>query len=108
MINEARWHTFSLAQKIGNLGAEISRVGFWLKRGKRAEAEQAFERALECIDLTLKGEISSGGVKELLRLRELLADAVYGTNQFDVSLDSLEQYCLPFALIARRQKTTSG
>ncbi|MDO8581656.1 MAG: hypothetical protein Q7S16_02160 [bacterium] len=100
-MNLERWHTLTLAQQFGNIGSEISRIHSWKARKDADAAEQAFFRALDCIDATLADTRWRGRQKEIVRLREVLADSVQGGEVYAVPLEHLLQYCTHFALIAR-------
>lgn len=95
------WNKLSLAEQLGNVGSEVSRIRHWDKQGAEAEKEQAFLRALELIDLTLADPRWKGRVKEIVRLREILADYVTGSQLYNISLQDIEDYLLSFALRAR-------
>jgi hypothetical protein len=97
-----RFHAFTLHEQLGHIGAEISRIRFWDERGQMLERNGAFERAVDLIDLTLTDARWRKSLKELARLREVLADTVKNSRQYGIPLKSLENYCLDFALSARR------
>lgn len=97
-----RWPTFSFEEKMGNLGAEIARAKNWEQKGDKEYRDRAIGRALELVDLTLATEKTFPRLKEVARLREVLCDIFAGTKQYQVSLQDLENYCLPFAIAARK------
>jgi hypothetical protein len=94
-----RWQRLSLAEQLGNVGAEVGRM-----RRRRAAAEQdaAFERALELLDLTLADPRWRGRRKEIARARELLCDAADGGREYVSTLEDLDRYFLAFAVLARQ------
>lgn len=96
------WNRMPLAVRLGNIGAEVARMGNFYKIGKRAAAEKALERALELIDLTIQADNPKPVLRELLRLREAVAQVLFSSKEFLVSEESLNQYFLPFALLARK------
>lgn len=100
-MDTARWHTLTLAEQLGNIGSEISRIRSWKARGDSSATDQAFFRALDCIDATLADARWRGRHKEVARLREVLADCVQGGNLYAVPIQHLLEYCTQFALIAR-------
>lgn len=58
---------------MANIGSEVGRMISW--RGKNANySAKAFERALELLDLTIVDSKNRPHLKELVRLREVLAD----------------------------------
>lgn len=98
-----RWLGLSLAEQLGNIGSEVSRVSRW--EGKDAGIYQgAIVRALELYDLTIRDPRWRGRLKELTRGRELFCDAVSGGKEYGTSLSDLNRYFLYFALAARSQR----
>jgi hypothetical protein len=93
------WQRLSLAEQLGNIGAEVGRM-----RRRRGTEEQAaaFERALELLDFTLADPRWRGRRKEIARARELLCDAAAGGREYGATLEELDRYFLEFALLARR------
>jgi hypothetical protein len=99
-----KWFDFRLAEQLGNIGSEVSRV---LSRQKKEIAEQtnrAKDRALELLDLTLADSRWQNRLKELARVREFLADLFYGKNEYNFTLEYFNEYFYRFALLARRDK----
>lgn len=96
-----RWHQLSLAEQLGNVGAEVGRMR---RRHGTTEpaASPAFERALELLDLTLADPRWHGRRKEIARAREMLCDAALGGHEHGATLDDLDRYFLAFAVLARR------
>ena len=67
-----RWQKFSFAEQMANIGSEVGRAISWKKKGNELYSGQAFERALELIDLTLANTRNFPKLKELARTREAL------------------------------------
>ena len=96
-----RWQQLSLAEQLGNVGAEVGRMR--LRRGPGEQVSPAaFERALELLDLTLADPRWRGRRREIARAREILCDAALGGHQYGATLDDLDRYFLAFAVLARR------
>ena len=79
-----RWLRFSLAEQMANIGAEIGRAIKWSKKSKK-DSQMFFERGLELLDFTIEDAKNKKRLKELLRVRETLADYfcfdnIYGSN----------------------------
>jgi len=81
-LSADRWRALSFYDQMANIGSEVFRAMSW--RPKNAEYSRlALERALELLDLTL--ETSAGSpprLKELTRLREVLADYFFFDNAY--------------------------
>jgi hypothetical protein len=97
-----RWNQLSFVEQMANIGSEVERALNWRAKHNAAYAQQAFERSLELIDLTLEGLTSFARLKEVARLREALVDYFLGENQFKFTSTSLKNYFLNFTFAARR------
>ncbi len=94
------WQKLSLAQQLGNIGGEISRALNWRDKDQKSY-ENAIYRALELLDLTISDPRWKNRLKEIVRARELLCDAVLGGKEYKTSLNDLDRYFFHFALAAR-------
>ena len=93
-----RWFTLSLAQQLGNIGSEVNRA--IRARGDVKRFDNAVERGLELLDLTLSDPRWRKRLKEIARARELFCDAVLGNSQYATSLEDLNTYFNYFAFSA--------
>src|SRR3989344_8228086 len=100
-VSKERWFTLSLADQLGNIGSEVGRARTWQSKDERS-FWGAVTRALELFDLTQADPRWKRRRTELDRARETFADAVLGGREYGSSLASLEQYFMPFALLASR------
>jgi hypothetical protein len=101
-MSEEKWHEKTLAWQLGNIGSEIVRA---INRGEKGDIsgrQSAIERALELIDFTLSDKDKVGRIKEVARLREVLAGIYIDSDYYDVSLKDIQDYLLPFAILARK------
>lgn len=97
-----RWHTFSLAEQLGNVGSEVGRALNWERRGNMDLANKARERALELLDLTaIDKRWQSARKREILRAREVVCDYWWGNNIYCSTAENLEKYFMVFAFYAR-------
>ena len=101
-LDNSRWRTYSLAFQLGSVGAEVSRFLNWQRKGDRAQTEKALARALELLDATIADKRWKKNLGELLRLRELVSSKVFAPEMYQVTDKQLEQYFLPFAILARK------
>lgn len=95
-----RWKTLTFCERMGNVGSEISRAA---KAPTAERRERAVERALELLDLTIALEHGCRQ-RELLRVRELIGDALYGGALYGTTFESLMPYFDAFAIVARRER----
>ncbi len=98
---QGRWATFSLCEQLGNVGSEVGRAA--RARGKKDEQQvwRAADRAFELLDMTIDDARWRLRLKELVRAREVFADAILGGKEYGATLDDMEAYFFPFAFAAR-------
>jgi hypothetical protein len=101
-MNIERWHQFSLAEQMGNIGSEISRAYFFEQNQDSQQRTKALERTLELVSLTIDDKRYLGRLKELCRLQELIADLYSQSGIYSVTLADLLNYFMPFAVLARK------
>ena len=94
-----KWSKFSLAQQLGHIGSEISRARHWEEKKDLTSRDNALERALELVDLTLEDRRWRLRLKEIVRLREVIGDWLIGQKNYDVLPSALEEYCTSFTLV---------
>lgn len=99
-LANGRWFTMPLAEQMGNTGSEIHRLVITQNKDQ-GRFNSAFDRALELIDLTLADPRWKKGYKEIARVREVLCDIYFGENQYNTSLEALDNYFFQFGLMAR-------
>jgi len=102
-LADGRWRRLTFAEQMGNVGSEVSRALRWQGRDQ-ALFERAMERALELLDLTIEDPRWRSRLKEPVRARELLCDALFGGKDYGSSLVDLDRYFFQFALSARAQR----
>lgn len=100
-MSEERWHEKSLPWQLGNIGSEILRAINREKKGDILGKRNAIERALELLDFTLSDRNNVGRIKEVSRLREILASIYVGSKYYETDLSAIQNYLLPFAILVR-------
>jgi len=96
-----KWKKFSFYDQMANIGSEVFRAMSW-RRKNQEYSRLALERALELLDLSLETNGSSRPrLKELARLREMLADYFYFDNEYGSSDKNWENYFFAFNYAAR-------
>lgn len=95
-----RWQKLSFLEQMANIGSEVERAILWQNKNKKY-SQLAFERALELLDLTIADPKNQRRLKELTRLREVLADYFAGSNKFLSSTKLWRSYFNPFNFAAR-------
>ena len=99
-LTQKQWDSKSIFEQMANIGSEIFRTISW--REKNADfSQKAFYRALELLDLTISDKKNKNRLKELLRLRELLADYFVYDNLYRSNDKDLQKYFYAFNFAAR-------
>jgi len=94
----------SFAGRMANIGSEVERSIKWKEKNDKSRFENAFERMLELIDLTLADKKNAGRLKEVPRARETLVDFLLYGNEYNSTSSFFRNYFLQFAYLARRGK----
>lgn len=97
-----RWQKMPVCEQMANIGSEVERALNWRSKGNSANSRNAFERALELVDLTLESPSRYAQLKEIARLREAIVDYFIGTNEFGSTDASWRKYFTHFALAVRK------
>lgn len=101
-LAEGRWFSMSFVDQMANIGSEVERALNWKDRNNTAYCQQAFERTLELLDLTLGDARNIKRFKELARVREAIVDYFEGMNEFSSTALSWKKYFLSFTFAARK------
>lgn len=99
-----RWKTLSFLEQMANVGSEVERTIKWKEKGDKEYSNAAFERALELLDLTIADEKNKSRLKEILRVREALADYFAFDNEYKSSDKLWRDYFYAFNWAARLGK----
>ena len=97
-----RWSRLSFLEQMANIGSEVERSLNWRAKDNAAYSQQAAERALELLDLTLDAVHGQSRLKEIARDREALVDYFIGANQYKSTEASWRKYFACFTYAARR------
>lgn len=113
LLENNKWYEKDIAEKIGNIGSEISRALKWKSSTSENSKENymlSFYRALDLIDITLRKEnnLTSTQVKELCRFRELWVDYFVGDNIYKGDDKFFKSYTDSFAIYSYIQKQNSN
>ena len=103
-LNPKKWYSLSIFEQMANIGSEVERTIIWKNKGNKKYADLAFERALELIDLTVTDVKNKDRLKEILRVREALADWYYFENQYQSTDKFWQKYFFAFNFAARARK----
>jgi len=98
-----RWSELPFLEQMANIASEVGRALKWKAKNNDVYCKQAYERALELIDLTLDSAKGFPCLKEVARMREALVDFFIGSNQFNSTEESWQAYLSSFTFAARRK-----
>ncbi|MFH1825783.1 MAG: hypothetical protein ABH823_00640 [bacterium] len=99
-LASGRWQKLSLVEQLANIGSEIERTIKW-RLSQLDYSKLAFNRALELLDLSIADRKNQRRLKELLRLRETLADYFVFKNQYSSDDASWRKYFFAYNYAAR-------
>ena len=100
-LASGRWNGLSFAEQMANIGSEVERTISWKNKGRQEYSHRAFERALELLDLTVADAKNRARLRELLRVREALADHFFFDNSYQSTQESWQRYFRCFHLAVR-------
>ncbi len=101
-----KWASGGLDNMLGNIGSETHRALEAKKKGQQDRFLSALARALELTDLTSLAILQSDKpyrAKEVGLLREIIADAYLGGEEYPDGLEYADRYCMEFALRAQKE-----
>jgi hypothetical protein len=96
-LSQEKWSALERSQQVLNISAELSRARRWL--GVNDEyLRHSLERALELMDLTVEDRDKwvSGSLREMLRLREVLAQYLVEESKSESELKQIIRALLCF------------
>lgn len=99
-----RWFGLPLVEQLAHVGSEVERTIRWRDKGNTEFARRAFERALELLDLTIADVKHRSRLRELTRLREVLADYFWFDNRYGSTDESWHSYFHAFTHAAARSR----
>lgn len=97
-----RWQKLAFSEQMANVGSEVERAIQWRNKGNAEYCRMAFERALELLDLTLGNEKVGSRLRELARVREMLADYFVFENSYGSSDEQWQKYFYAFNFSVRK------
>jgi hypothetical protein len=103
-LAEGKWNLLLFAEQMANVGSEVERTISWKKKGRPDFSGRAFERAIELLDLTIADFKNRKRLKELLRIRELLADCFFFDNIYQSTPESWQRYFHCFLMAVRGKR----
>ena len=94
-----RWGTLTLAEQLGNAGADVGRAIRALEGGNELRLASNLDRALAQLDLTLADPRWAGHRRrEIARAREVVCDLLAGDNVYDSTPASIERWFMAYAV----------
>lgn len=105
-LAHGRWFKLGLIEQLANVGMDIERAIKWKQKKDSARSNQAFERALDLLNLSIIDPKNKKRLKELTRTREALIDYFVYDNEYNSTDQIWINYFYPFnyAAALRRGK----
>lgn len=104
-LADGAWFKLSFFEQLANVGTDIERAIRWKNQGNKEYSQQAFERALELLTLTiLDPKNKRPGLKELTRVRECLIDHFMFNNEYQTTDEFWQKYFYQFNYAAALQR----
>ena len=100
-IPQEKWNALSTIEQMANIGSEVSRAINW-KEIYTTSMQMAVYRALELLTLSIEDKKNARGLKEILRIKECIADYFLGDNIYKFTDQWWQKYFLEYAIAARR------
>jgi hypothetical protein len=95
-LTKEKWCSLNFFAQMANIGAEVGRAINWSKKDKDL-SQSALYRGLELLDLTIEDKKNKSKLKELCRLREVIADYFCFDNIYKSTDTELNNYFYSFA-----------
>lgn len=103
-LTSGRWNNFTLCEQLASVGSEVERAISWGNKGNADYKQRAFYRALELLDLTIGDPKNRKRLKEILRVREMLAHFFAFDNEYHSTEKQWQKYFYYFNYASRLQK----
>lgn len=100
-IPQEKWNALSTIEQMANIGSEVSRAINW-KEKDTTSMHMAVYRAIELLILSIEDKKNAAGLKEILRVKECIADYFLGDNIYKFTDQWWQKYFLEYAVAARR------
>jgi len=99
------WEKLNFFEQMANIGSEVERGINWKNKNNDLYSQKAIERAFELLSLTIASQQKQKKLKELTRLREMLADYFFGKNQYSSTNKFWQKYFYAFNYAAMKTRT---
>jgi hypothetical protein len=102
VIDRTRWQSLIFYEQMGNIASELSRAIKFKEANDIQRMDSSLWRLLELVDLTIDDQKNRSRLRELCRFKEILGDWYSEMKVYDVKPESLLNYALDFAMLARK------
>ena len=102
-LAQGRWFEMPFMLQMANTASEVERSLKWQEKENKDSLQKASERAIELMDLTAADPKNKSRLRELVRVRELFTDYLFGDNEYQSTAKSWRSYFSQFTFAARRQ-----
>lgn len=102
-LTPEKWFKFSLFVQLANVGSDIERTILWKDKDTQISRD-AFIRALELLDLTIADPKNRKRLREIVRVREALADHFFFDNEYNSTDEQWRKYFFQFNYAAALER----
>jgi hypothetical protein len=102
-LTKEKWESLSFFEQMANIGAEFGRAENWSAKDKELSTASLY-RGLELLDSTIEDKKNRKSLKELCRLREIVADYFCFDNIYNSTAANFNNYFYAFNYAARVNK----
>lgn len=102
-IDKKRWASMSIFEQMGNIYSEVGRSFNAKRRHNIPDQDAAAARAIDLFDATVAALVAakSARSKEVLRSKDQYLQVLYGGDDSEENIASLDRYFMQFAVAAR-------
>lgn len=86
------WYKLTLVEQMVNIGAEVTRAIKYKNLKEKERAKGFIYQALKLLEITATDPKNKNRLKEILRLKELIADYFLGENIYKQTDEQLIKY----------------
>lgn len=98
-LTAEHWNNFTLIEQLANIGSEIGRAINWRQKDAKL-SRSAIDRGIELLDLSINDPKNLRQLRELLLIREFIADYFYFDNEYRSNDRFFQEYFDAFAYYA--------
>ncbi len=100
-LQKGKWFKLDLINQMANIGSEVFRTISSKEKNLNKDAQKAFYRSLELLELTLNDSKNKNRLKEIARTKEMFIDWYLGNPLYKSTSQDWQKYFFQFNMAAR-------